>query len=53
MADQICFLCGYLPLAVRAAGSLLDITADLAPNAYAEQLRDERTRLENIGTERR
>ncbi len=51
LADQICFLCGYLPLAIRAAGSLLDITADLDPAAYAAQLRDERTRLERIGTE--
>ncbi len=50
-ADQISYLCGYLPLAIRAAGSLLDVTADLAPEAYAEQLRDERRRLERIGTE--
>jgi tetratricopeptide (TPR) repeat protein len=50
-ADRICFLCGYLPLAIRAAGSLLDVTADLAPEAYAEQLQDERRRLELIGTE--
>jgi tetratricopeptide (TPR) repeat protein len=51
MADRICFLCGYLPLAIRAAGSLLDVTADLAPNVYAEQLQDERRRLELIGAE--
>jgi tetratricopeptide (TPR) repeat protein len=51
VADRICFLCGYLPLAIRAAGSLLDVTVDLAPNVYAEQLRDERRRLERIGTE--
>jgi tetratricopeptide (TPR) repeat protein len=50
-ADRICFLCGYLPLAIRAAGSLLDITRDLAPNVYAEQLQDERRRLELIGAE--
>jgi tetratricopeptide (TPR) repeat protein len=50
-ADRICFLCGYLPLAIRAAGSLLDVTADLAPEDYAEQLQDERRRLETIGTE--
>jgi tetratricopeptide (TPR) repeat protein len=50
-ADRICFLCGYLPLAIRAAGSLLDITRDLAPNTYAEELRDERRRLELIGAE--
>ena len=51
VADRICFLCGYLPLAIRAAGSLLDVTADLAPAAYAEQLQDERRRLELIGAE--
>jgi tetratricopeptide (TPR) repeat protein len=51
VADRICELCGYLPLAIRAAGSLLDVTADLAPKTYAEQLQDERTRLENIGAE--
>jgi tetratricopeptide (TPR) repeat protein len=50
-ADRICFLCGYLPLAIRAAGSLLDVTADLAPSDYAEQLQDERRRLELIGAE--
>ncbi len=51
IADRICYLCGYLPLAIRAAGSLLDVTADLDPAAYAGQLSDERTRLERIGTE--
>jgi tetratricopeptide (TPR) repeat protein len=51
VADRICFLCGYLPLAIRAAGSLLDVTADLTPEDYAKQLEDERTRLENIGAE--
>lgn len=51
VADQICYLCGYLPLAIRAAGSLLDVTADLDPAYYARQLTDEYTRLEAIGTE--
>jgi tetratricopeptide (TPR) repeat protein len=50
-AEQICALCGYLPLAIRAAGSLLAVTADLDPVDYAEQLEDERQRLERIGTE--
>ena len=50
-AEQICKLCGYLPLALRAAGSLLAITADLDPANYAVQLQDERSRLERIGTE--
>ncbi|HEV2861144.1 MAG TPA: tetratricopeptide repeat protein [Pyrinomonadaceae bacterium] len=51
LADQISYLCGYLPLALRAAGSLLDVTIDLDPKTYAEQLRDERRRLELLGTE--
>lgn len=51
IADRICYLCGYLPLAIRAAGSLLDVTVDLDPTDYAAQLGDERTRLELIGTE--
>ncbi len=50
-AEEICKLCGYLPLALRAAGSLLAITADLDPVDYAAQLQDERSRLELIGTE--
>jgi tetratricopeptide (TPR) repeat protein len=50
-ADRICYLCGYLPLALRAAGSLIDITPDLDPAAYATQLHDERERLKLIGRE--
>ena len=46
IADQICYLCGYLPLAVRAAASLLDVTPDLEPAEYAAELSDERKRLE-------
>ena len=49
-AEQICELCGYLPLAIRAAGSLLAITPDLDPLDYADQLKDERNRLEHIRT---
>jgi tetratricopeptide (TPR) repeat protein len=51
IADRISYLCGYLPLAIRAAGSLLDITTDLDPAAYAAQLHDERERLKLIGKE--
>ena len=51
IADEICRLCGYLPLAIRAAGSLLALTLDLDPTEYATQLKDERNRLERIGTE--
>lgn len=51
IADQISHLCGYLPLAIRAAGSLLDVTPDLDPTAYVTQLHDERERLKRIGKE--
>ncbi len=51
VADEIAALCGYLPLALRAAGSLLAVTPDLAPEEYVAQLRDERGRLERIGAE--
>jgi tetratricopeptide (TPR) repeat protein len=47
--EQICKHCGYLPLAIRAAGGLLAITPDLDPLVYATQLADERNRLEHIG----
>jgi tetratricopeptide (TPR) repeat protein len=50
-AQQICELCGYLPLAIRAAGSLLAFTVDLHPLDYAAQLKDKLKRLEHIGTE--
>ena len=50
-AERICQLCGYLPLAIRAAGSLLAIMADLDPLDYAAQLNDERNRLKRIGGE--
>ena len=51
VADSICELCGFLPLAIRAAGSLLLVTVDLDPADFANQLYDERTRLERLGTE--
>ena len=50
-AIEIARLCGYLPLALRAAASLLLVTPDLDPTDYAASLRDERTRLERIGAE--
>jgi tetratricopeptide (TPR) repeat protein len=49
IADTIAKLCGCLPLALRAAGSLLDVTIDLDPVEYARELQDERTRLEQLG----
>ncbi|MBI4738511.1 NACHT domain-containing protein [Candidatus Woesearchaeota archaeon] len=51
LPDEISNLCGYLPLALRAAASLLLITPDIDPETYITQLRDERTRLEKIGAE--
>lgn len=48
LSHQICRLCGYLPLAVRTAASLLAVTVDLDPAYYISQLEDERTRLERL-----
>jgi tetratricopeptide (TPR) repeat protein len=50
-AAEVALLCGYLPLALRAAASLLAVTVDLPPAEYVAQLRDERRRLERIGRE--
>ncbi len=50
-ADKIAKLCGCLPLALRATGSRLAVTPDLDVDAYTDALRDERTRLEQIGAE--
>lgn len=49
--SEIAGLCGYLPLALRAAGSFLANTPDLSYSEYAERLRDEHTRLERLGSE--
>jgi tetratricopeptide (TPR) repeat protein len=49
--SEIARLCGFLPLALRAAASLLANTPDLSPANYADELKDERTRLERIGEE--
>jgi tetratricopeptide (TPR) repeat protein len=51
VANRICELCGYMPLAVRAAGSLLAVTVDLEPADFATELENERTRLERLGNE--
>jgi len=51
VANRICELCGYMPLAVRAAGSLLAVTVDLEPTDFAAELENERTRLERLGNE--
>jgi len=46
---EIASLCGFLPLALRAAGSYLANSEDFSPKQYAQELKDERTRLEMIG----
>jgi hypothetical protein len=51
VASEIASLCGYLPQALRAAGSLLAVAIDLDPANYAAQLRNERTRLERLGVD--
>jgi tetratricopeptide (TPR) repeat protein len=50
-AGEISKLCGHLPLALRAAASLLAVKSDLNPSSYLEELRSERMRLEKIGKE--
>jgi tetratricopeptide (TPR) repeat protein len=50
-ADEIAELCGYLPLALRAAASLLAVTPGLSPQVYAARLKEERNRISEIGTE--
>ena len=48
IADEICNLCGYLPLAIRAAATLLDVEIDLDAADYLNELRDEQKRLKEI-----
>ncbi|HEY0171489.1 MAG TPA: tetratricopeptide repeat protein [Pyrinomonadaceae bacterium] len=48
-AQQIARLCGHLPLALRAAASLLKATPDLDPGEYVRRLRRERGVLEALG----
>jgi tetratricopeptide (TPR) repeat protein len=48
---EIVRLCGFLPLALRSAGSLLANSPDLSPAQYVKELRDEQKRLERIGKE--
>ena len=49
IADEICQLCGYLPLAIRAAGGLLKEEEDLEPEDYVKALRDKKKRLKELG----
>ena len=46
---EIASLCGFLPLALRAAASYLANSEDVSPKQYAVELKDERTRIETIG----
>jgi tetratricopeptide (TPR) repeat protein len=46
---EIASLCGFLPLALRAAASYLANSEDVRPKQYAQELKDGRTRLEMIG----
>jgi tetratricopeptide (TPR) repeat protein len=50
-AKEICEMCGFLPLAIRGAGSLLAVTTDLEVADFINELRNERTRLEKLGNE--
>jgi tetratricopeptide (TPR) repeat protein len=50
-ADELAKLCGYLPLALKAAGSFMANTYDKKPAEYIDELRLERTRLERLGSE--
>lgn len=46
---DIARLCGYLPLALRAAASYLANSEDISPARYALDLKDEKSRLGMIG----
>jgi hypothetical protein len=50
LASVISGLCGYLPLALRAAANLLAVTPGLGAHEYVGRLRRERTRLDAIGS---
>lgn len=49
-AKEIASLCGNLPIALRAMGSLFATTPDLDPGEYIVEMRDMQRRLEHIGT---
>jgi len=48
---ELARLCGFLPLALRAAGSMLASSPDMSLAEYIRDLQDERKRLEKIGKE--
>ena len=47
-AKQIAFLCGYLPLALRLAGSFLQVNIDWTPIEYIVQLSKKNRRLSTL-----
>ena len=47
-AEAIAELCGYLPLALRLAGTALAERVDLSPEEYTGRLRDSQKRLELV-----
>jgi len=50
-SDVIAELCGYLPLALRAAASLLEVRKDLSPSEFSQLLKNEQSRLRQHGRE--
>jgi tetratricopeptide (TPR) repeat protein len=48
-AETIARLCGYLPLALRLAGTAIAERADLDPADYRQRLTDEKHRLKLLG----
>jgi tetratricopeptide (TPR) repeat protein len=50
-AEEITRLCGYLPLAIRIAGSALAEHIDLSCSDYVTRLADHRTRLATLKSE--
>src|SRR5581483_8436194 len=46
--DRIAELCGYLPLALRIAGTFLAVRSDWTADEYIVELSDERQRLERL-----
>ncbi|MFC1806512.1 tetratricopeptide repeat protein [Planctomycetota bacterium] len=50
-AETLAGLCGRLPLALRAAASLLSVRDDMPVREYIKRLRKEETRLKHLGRE--
>jgi tetratricopeptide (TPR) repeat protein len=48
VAAEIAKLCGYLPLALRIAGTFLAVHEDWSPEEYASRLSDRRERLKTL-----